>query len=81
MNPTVRDWTLRAVSPRSWIEQTNDPDLKFRPSLRAFTTQRAGLLAILEPLPEQLVTVGHRHQGRVAARTERAVLRGSAGPP
>lgn len=45
--------TLRAVSPRSWIEQTNYRDLKFRPSLRAFTAQRAGLLAILEPLSEE----------------------------
>jgi hypothetical protein len=43
--------TLRAINPRTWIKQTDYPDLEFRPSLRAFTTQRADLLAVLEPLP------------------------------
>jgi hypothetical protein len=43
--------TLRAVNPRSWIKKTNYLELEFRPSLRAFTTQRAELLAVLEPLP------------------------------
>ncbi len=43
--------TLRAVSPRTWIKQTDYPELEFRPSLRAFTTQRADLLAVLSPLP------------------------------
>jgi hypothetical protein len=42
---------FRAVSPRTWIEQTNYPDLDFGPSLRAFATQRAELLTVLEPLP------------------------------
>jgi hypothetical protein len=45
--------TLRAVNPRTWIKQTNYLDLEFRPSLRAFATQRAELLAILEPLPPE----------------------------
>lgn len=45
--------TLRAVNPRTWIKKTNYLDLEFLPSLRAFTTQRANLLAILEPLPRE----------------------------
>ena len=43
--------TLRHVSPRGWIRRTDYRDLDFRPSLRAFTTQRADLLEVLEPLP------------------------------
>ena len=43
--------TLRAVNPRTWIEQTNYRESEFHPALRAFTTQRADLLAVLEPLP------------------------------
>jgi DinB superfamily len=45
--------TLRAVNPRTWIKQTDYRDLEFRPSLRAFATQRADLLAVLEPLPPE----------------------------
>ena len=43
--------TLRAVNPLTWVKKTDYRDLKFRPSLRAFATQRADLLAVLEPLP------------------------------
>jgi len=43
--------TWRAVSPRTWIKQTDYPELEFPPSLRAFTTHRADLLAVLSPLP------------------------------
>jgi hypothetical protein len=43
--------TWRAVSPRTWIKQTDYPKLAFLPSLCAFTTQRADLLTILSPLP------------------------------
>ena len=43
--------TIRAVNPTTWIKQTNYPELEFRPSLRAFTRQRAELLAVLQPLP------------------------------
>jgi hypothetical protein len=42
--------TLRAVNPRTWIEQTDYRELEFRPSLRAFVTQRADLLTFLESL-------------------------------
>lgn len=45
--------TLRAVNPRTWIKNTNYLDLAFRPSLRAFASQRAELLGVLEPLPLQ----------------------------
>ena len=43
--------TLRAVDPRTWIKGTNYHELDFRPSLDAFTAQRAELLAVLERLP------------------------------
>jgi hypothetical protein len=43
--------TLRAISPRTWIKQTDYRELEFRSSLRSFAKQRLGLLAILEPLP------------------------------
>jgi hypothetical protein len=46
--------TLTGVSPRTWIDRTDYRELKFRPSLRAFTRQRAELLAVLEPLPPPL---------------------------
>jgi hypothetical protein len=44
--------TLRAVNPRTWIEHTSYLELEFGTSWRAFTLQRADLLALLEPLPE-----------------------------
>jgi hypothetical protein len=43
--------TLTGINPRTWIKQTDYPELAFRTSLRSFTRQRADLLAILEPLP------------------------------
>ena len=43
--------TLRAVNPRTWINRTDYRALEFGPSLRAFVTQRADLLAVLAPLP------------------------------
>lgn len=45
--------TLRAVNPTAWIKRTNYLDLDFQPSLRAFTTQRDELLAVLESLPPE----------------------------
>ena len=44
--------TIRAINPRTWIRQTDYPDLEFRPSLHAFTTQREELLALLRPLSQ-----------------------------
>ena len=43
--------TLRAVNPRTWIKQTDYLEWAFGPSLRAFATQRAELLAVLDRLP------------------------------
>lgn len=45
--------TLRAINPRTWINETDYLQLEFLPSLRAFTTQRAELLAVLAPLPPE----------------------------
>lgn len=42
--------TIKAVSPRTWIESTDYRDRKFRPSLEAFATQRARHLALLRSL-------------------------------
>jgi hypothetical protein len=44
--------TIRAMNPTTWIKQTNYPELEFAPSFRAFTKQRAELLAVLRPLPK-----------------------------
>ena len=43
--------TLRAINPLTWIKKTDYLELAFGPSLRSFAEQRAGLLAVLEPLP------------------------------
>ena len=63
--------TLRAINPRSWIEQTNYLDLEFKPSLGTFAKQRAELLAVLSPLPreawERSATV--TGAGKVLSRT------------
>lgn len=42
----------RAINPRTWMKQTDYPELQFQLSLYAFTAQRANLLAALEPLPQ-----------------------------
>jgi len=42
---------LRAINPRSWIRNTDYLEQAFRPSLQAFSRQRADLLALLNPLP------------------------------
>jgi DinB family protein len=42
--------TVRAVNPRTWINSTDYPKRRFRPSLRGFTDQRAALLATLHQL-------------------------------
>jgi hypothetical protein len=45
--------TLRAIDPRTWTERTDYLELEFGTSLHAFTSQRAELLAVLEPLPAE----------------------------
>lgn len=47
---SARHPTLRAVNPLTWLDETDYLELDFRPSLRAFTKQRAALLELLEPL-------------------------------
>jgi hypothetical protein len=42
--------TIRAINPRTWIKSTNYLEQKFRPSLQAFSDQRAELLVFLLPL-------------------------------
>jgi uncharacterized damage-inducible protein DinB len=48
--------TLKAVNPTTWIKQTDYLEQEFKPSLQAFTTQRAGLLAVLKPLEPEAWT-------------------------
>jgi hypothetical protein len=45
--------TLRAVNPLTWIKKTDYLELELRPSLSTFARQRAGLLAVLEPLQRE----------------------------
>lgn len=45
--------TLRAVNPLTLIKKTDYLEQEFRPSLRAFASQRTDLLAVLEPLAHQ----------------------------
>jgi uncharacterized damage-inducible protein DinB len=45
--------TIKAVNPTNWIKRTNYREQEFRPSLEAFTAQRAELLAMLKPLPPE----------------------------
>jgi hypothetical protein len=42
--------TIRAINPRTWIKSTDYLEQKFLPSLQAFTTQRAELVALLKSL-------------------------------
>lgn len=44
--------TRQGVNPRTWINKTNYPNLKFQPSLRSFIKQRADLLAVLNAVPD-----------------------------
>lgn len=45
--------TIRAINPRTWINNTDYPEQKFRTSFHAFTKQRTNLLAVLEALPRK----------------------------
>ena len=45
--------TFRAVNPTTWIKQTSYLEQAFRPSFRAYKTQRAELLTVLAPLPPE----------------------------
>ena len=73
--------TWRAVNPRTWIKQTDYPELDFRPSLHAFTRQRADLLAVLDPLSIDAWSRTATVTGGEASRTNRAVLCAAASCP
>jgi uncharacterized damage-inducible protein DinB len=45
--------TFKAVNPTTWIKYTDYLEVAFRPSLEAFTDQRAELLEVLRPLPAE----------------------------
>jgi DinB superfamily len=45
--------TIRAVSPTTWIKNTDYRELQFASSLHAYTRQRDRLLAVLGQLPDQ----------------------------
>ena len=46
--------TIRAISPRTWIHDTDYPDCAFGPSFREYSLQRTELLALLQALtPEE----------------------------
>jgi hypothetical protein len=45
--------TWKGMSPRAWLRKTDYRDWEFAPAFGVFTTQRAELLAALEPLPPE----------------------------
>lgn len=45
--------TIRAMNPRTYLPQTDYPDLGFGGSFAAFAKQRAALLEVLRPLPPE----------------------------
>jgi hypothetical protein len=70
--------TIRAVSPRTLTKKTDYPELEFAPSLCSFVTQRADLVAILEPLPTErwsrmatVLAVGRVYERTVLEHAER----------
>jgi hypothetical protein len=65
--------TFRAVNPLTWIKETDYLDAEFRRSFRAFTKQRADLLALLRSLPRKSWSRGATVTG-AGAPLERTVL-------
>ena len=65
--------TIRAINPRTWIRDTDYLDRAFGPSLRAYTRQRAELLALLGTLPPESWVRGGTFTG-AGKRLERTVL-------
>jgi uncharacterized damage-inducible protein DinB len=64
--------TFKAVNPTTWIKQTDYLEQEFKPSLEAFTAQRAGLLRVLKPLPPEAWSRGATVKG-VGRSFERTV--------
>jgi hypothetical protein len=73
--------TFKAVNPTTWIKKTDYRQQEFKPSLQAFTTQRAGLLAVLKPLApddwSRMATV--TGAGKVLERTVHTYVQWLAG--
>jgi DinB superfamily len=65
--------TIRAISPRTWIRDTDYPDRAFHPSFQEYNLQRAELLALLERLSPEEWTRGGTFTG-VGRLLERTVL-------
>jgi DinB superfamily len=63
--------TIRAISPRTWIHDTDYPDCAFKQSFEAYSRQRAELLALLNRLsPEDWARGGtFTGAGRLLERT------------
>lgn len=63
--------TIKAVNPTTWIKQTDYLEQEFRPSLQAFTTQRAELMSLLKALSPQDWSRGAtvKASGKPLART------------
>jgi hypothetical protein len=64
--------TWRRVSPRAWLRKTDYATWPFPASLEAFATQRADLLAVLEPLTPaswERIAVVRESSGRVVERS------------
>jgi uncharacterized damage-inducible protein DinB len=63
--------TIRAISPRTWIRDTDYADRAFRPSFGAYSQQRTELVAFLEALtPEEWARGGtFTGAGRILERT------------
>lgn len=63
--------TIRAISPRTWIHETDYPDRAFRPSFQEYSRQRSELLALLQSLtPDEWARGGtFTGAGRLLERT------------
>jgi hypothetical protein len=65
--------TVRYVSPRTYMRKTDYPQLDFRQSLAAFTTQRTDLLALLDALEPESWSRGATFTG-ITREREQTVL-------
>jgi hypothetical protein len=70
--------TIRAVSPRTWIKQTDYLEQEFQPAFQAFDTQRAELLSVLQALPPagwsraaRVIAVGRDYERSVLSYADR----------
>ena len=64
--------TWKVMDPRTWMKKTDYPDWEFAPAFEAFRKQRAELLAVLEPQPQEAWTRIARVRG-VSETKDRSV--------